>query len=47
MIMLSDKSDFSYEMEDKKINHKIKKGFPIIKLRDTFSNLLFIEYKAG
>jgi hypothetical protein len=46
MIMLSDKSDFSYEMDDKKINHKIKKGFPIIKLLDTSSNLLFIEYKA-
>ncbi len=26
MIMLSDKSDFSYEMENKKINHRITKA---------------------
>jgi hypothetical protein len=38
MIMLSDKSDFSYEMDDKKINHNIKKGLQIINPRDHFPN---------
>jgi hypothetical protein len=47
MIMLSDKSDFSYEMDDKKINHKIKKGFQIINLRDNFSNLYFLSNTTG
>jgi hypothetical protein len=44
--MLSDKSDFSYEMDDKKIYHQIKKGFQIINLRDNFPDLYSLSNKG-